>query len=96
MEIIKNRAGEKMYPVCNWENNQHKLYNAEDRIMIRWYEALENGTVEEFKAIDKEKEKIEQAMSAFDAHVLRGMVYATYEDRCLILEYVGAYNARQR
>ena len=83
-----------MYPVCNWENNQHKLYNAEDRIMISWYEAMENGTKEEYEEACRNRDRIEKAMDAFGAHVINGMVYATWEDRNLILDYVWAYDAR--
>ena len=42
-KIYRNKAGKKLYPVCKWEDNQHKIYNAHDRIMIRIYEAQENG-----------------------------------------------------
>ena len=44
-KIYRNKAGKKLYPVCKWEDNQHKIYNAHDRIMIRIYEAQENGGV---------------------------------------------------
>ena len=36
-------TGKKLYPVCGWEENQHKIYNAHDRIMIRIYEAQKTG-----------------------------------------------------
>lgn len=39
-KIYRDKAtGKKLYPVCKWEDNQHKIYNAHDRIMNRIYEA---------------------------------------------------------
>lgn len=85
MLYTDKKTGKKLYPVCSWEKNQHKLYNAHDRIM----NAISEGKGD-FDAL----ERIEKAMSAFDAHVKDGIVYATYEDSLLIKDYVGAYNAR--
>ena len=88
MKIYKDKkTGKKLYPVCNWENNQHKLYNAHDRIMNAIYDG---------EADYDQLERIEKAMSAFDSCVINGMVYATYEDSILIKDYIWAYNARQR
>ena len=72
-KIYRNKAGEKLYPVCKWEDNQHKIYNAYDRIVIRLYEAHENGG-EDLEALYKEQERI-------DACVIDGLVYATYPMR---------------
>lgn len=88
MKLYKDKkTGKKLYPVCNWENNQHKLYNAHDRIMNAIYDG---------EADYDQLERIEKAMSAFDRCVINGMVYATYEDSILIKDYIWAYNARQR
>lgn len=85
-QIYKDKqTGKKLYPVCGWERNQHKLYNAHDRISV----AVLNG-----KAPYSELDRIERAMSAFESHVINGLVYATWEDGQLIKSYVGAYNAR--
>lgn len=86
-ELPRNREGKKMYPVCSWEKNQHKLYNAIDRINI---------AISEGEADWEDLERAEKALSAFDAHVIGETVYATWEDRNLIMDYVGAYNARHR
>lgn len=79
------RTGKKLYPVCGWEDNQHKLYNAHDRAMNAIYDGA--GSWEEVERIDR-------ALEAFDAHVIDGIVYATYEDGLIIKDYVWAYNAR--
>jgi len=26
-KIYRNKAGKKLYPVCKWEDNQHKIYS---------------------------------------------------------------------
>ena len=83
--LPRNKEGKKLYPVCSWEKNQHKLYNAHDRIML----AIYDGELE-WDAADR----IEKAMGAFEANVIGGIVYATYEDSLLIKDYIWAYNAR--
>ena len=90
MKLYKNKEGKKLYPVCSWEDNQHKLYNAHDRIMNKIYEAQEAGKEPPYE----EQERVERAMQAFDGYVINGLVYATYEESCLIKDYVGAYDAR--
>lgn len=79
------KTGKKLYPVCNFEDNQHKLYNAHDRVYNAIYED---------KADYEDLERVEKAIEAFGAHVINGMVYATWEDSKLIKDYVWAYNAR--
>ena len=70
----------KLYPVCSWEENQHKLYNAHDRAVL----------ADDWDAV----ERAEYAMSVFEANVIGGIVFATWEDRNKIMDYVWAYNAR--
>lgn len=41
MKLYKNEQGEKLYPICRWERNQHKIYNAVDRANIRMWEESE-------------------------------------------------------
>lgn len=69
-KIYRNKAGKKLYPVCKWEDNQHKIYNAHDRIMIRIYEAQENGG-EDLEALYKEQERIEKALELIWAYNAR-------------------------
>ena len=90
MKLYRNKQGKKLYPVCSWENNQHKLYNAHDRIMNTICETREAGLEPPYE----ELERIEKAMDAFESYVIQGIVYATYEDSCLIKDYVAAYDAR--
>ena len=94
-KIYRNKAGKKLYPVCKWEDNQHKIYNAHDRIMIRIYEAQENGG-EDLEALYKEQERIEKALELIDACVIDGLVYATYEDGLILKDLIWAYNARHK
>lgn len=72
---------------------QHKIYNAYDRIVIRLYEAHENGG-EDLEALYKEQERIEKALELIDACVIDGLVYATYEDGLILKDLIWAYNAR--
>lgn len=84
-KLYRDKEGNKLYPVCSWEANQHKLYNAHDRIMVAYYEG---------DADYEEVERVEDAMAAFDRYVINGLVYATWEEGQLIKDYVWAYNAR--
>ena len=81
-KIYRNKAGKKLYPVCKWEDNQHKIYNAH-----------ENGG-EDLEALYKEQERIEKALELIDACVIDGLVYATYEDGLILKDLIWAYNAR--
>lgn len=97
MKLYRNKSGEKLYPVCSWEKNQHKLYNALDRINNALYDAQEDPNVTELewdKLLDR-KEQIEHALEMFDRYVVEGIVYATYTDGVLIKDIVWAYNARR-
>lgn len=91
-KLYRNKQGKKLYPVCSWEENQHKLYNAHDRIMNSIYEAQEAG--EDLEPLYEAQERVEKALEAFNGYVINGLVYATYEESCLIKDYVAAYNAR--
>lgn len=88
LKLYKNRDGEKLYPVCSWERNQHKLYNALDRANIR---REEEGWTEKVCA---EYDRIQDALEAFDSYVFGGIVYATYKDGCIIKDIIAAYDCR--
>ncbi len=87
-KLYKDGEGRKLYPVCSFEHNQHKLYNAHDRAMNRLYDGDDS---EEAIA---ELERVERALSAFNSHVYGPTVYATYEESKLIKDIVAAYDVR--
>ena len=78
-------TGKTLYPVCGFEKNQHKLYNAYDRVMIRLYDGED---------VEDERERIERALDVFNSHVVQGLVYATYEDSVIIKDIIAAYDVR--
>ena len=88
-ELPRNGEGKKMYPVCSWEKNQHKIYNANDRVRVL---CCENRplTDEEHRWI----EKVDRAMEVIDSHVYDGIVYATWEDGQILKDIIYGYNAR--
>ena len=90
MKLLKNKEGKTLYPVCSWEANQHKLYNAIDRINLALYEA----TGKEYDELLEALERAEHALSVFDRAVFHGIVYATWEDSLIIKDIIWAYNAR--
>ena len=87
LKIYKNKEGKKLYPVCSWEKNQHKLYNASDRARIRWFDTYSDEASDEV-------DKIDRLIEIFDSQIVDGIVYATYQDRCDILDVINAYNCR--
>ncbi len=87
-KLYKDREGRKLYPVCGFEKNQHKLYNAHDRAMNRIYDG--DDSEEAFADL----ERVERALEAFNRHIIGSTVYATYEESNLIKDYVVAYDVR--
>ncbi len=87
-KLIKDKAGRKLYPVCSFQRNQHKLVNALDRARLREYD---EGYTDE---IASEIENIEAALTAFNGHVVGDTVYATYTDSKTIKELIAAYDLR--
>ena len=86
-KLYRNKEGKKLYPVCSWEANQHKLMNAYD---IAWLRRYDDDWSDESCA---EMDRVEKALAAFDC-VINGLVYATYEDGQIIKDYIWAYDAR--
>lgn len=90
-------TGEKLYPVCSWEKNQHKLYNALDRAHNRVSDLYEDKTAS-MDDIDKAEEwveEVERLLFIFDSHVApNGLVYATYQDGLKIKDIIHGYDAR--
>lgn len=94
MALYRDKQGNKLYPVCSWERNQHKLYNALDRAYNRLYDAIEEKNDAVIDVVERDIENIELALSAFNRIVISGVVYAKWSDACLIRDYVAAYDAR--
>lgn len=83
--------GEKCYPTCNWENNQHKIYNALDRA----YNALDDVDMdEEYERYDELVEycsKVEILCSMFNNHIVGKMVYLPYNWYVFCKEVLARY-----
>lgn len=91
-KLYRDKEGNKLYPVCSWEKNQHKLYNAHDRIWCAIYDA--EAANEDTSELYEELNKWEEAFAAFESHIINGLVYATWEESKIIKDYIWAYNAR--
>ena len=85
MIIIKN--GVKLYPVCKWASNQHKMYNYNDKAAIRAQDTLTDEALSEL-------EESQRLLAVFDSNLYNGLVYAEYNDYCKIKKIIGKYNAR--
>ena len=92
--LPRNSKGQKMYPVCSWEKNQHKIYNAHERAWNRRHKAFESGTQEEIEEAQKAYDYAMIAYDAFDACVRGGIVYATWSDGQVIKDLIAGYDFR--
>ena len=89
-------TGKKLYPVCNWHNNQHILYNALDRAYNHRSDLYEDksATSEELDKAEEWIEEVERLLDVFNSHVVGSLVYATYEDGAKIKEIIAAHECR--
>lgn len=87
MKLYRNKEGRKLYPACSWEQNQHKIYNANDRAYNWLHDTCSDEAAREF-------ERTQHLLEVFDQYVIGGIVYATYEDSIQIKETIAAYNIR--
>ena len=93
-ELPRNKEGKKMYPVCSWERNQHKIYNAHERAWNRRYQAYESGDPEEIEKAQKHYDYVEIAYDAIDCNIHDGIVYATWDVAKVIKDLIGGYDIR--
>lgn len=85
MTLKKN--GKKLYPVCTWMKNQHKLYNYNDKMYIKMVES--GYSDEDVKAF----EEAERLLDVFEGGLHRdGLVYAEYSDYKIIKDIIGYYD----
>ena len=97
LPILRNNAGEKLYPVCSWEKNQHKIYNALTRAQNREYDYCTGNlelTKEEANKLFEEVELLNYLCGVIDHRHYKGIVYATWKDREKLREYIMAYDIR--
>lgn len=78
----------KLYPICNWEANQHKIYNAHERAVNRCYET--NWSEEAIA----ELERTDKMMGVINGIIINGLVYGTWEQYKMVKDSIWAYNAR--
>ena len=79
------RKGVRLYPVCKWYDNQHKLYNYNDKM---YNKAHDEGTQEAFEAFYES----ERLLDVFHGNIINGIVYATYKDYCKLKDIIGYYD----
>lgn len=88
MKLYRTKdTNEKLYPVCNWENNQHKIGY--------WYTKARNDYDMELN--DETEARYNDAcemMEAFDHYVINGIVYAPYQMYKRLKEAIICYDVR--
>ncbi len=94
LSIIVSESGEKLYPVCSWGKNQHKLHNAYVKSQNNLWEAFENGTNEDYEKALKINKWITHLSEVFDYGIkIKGIVYATYREGQAIKDIIARYDA---
>ena len=93
MTTYRTKSGVKLYPVCNWEKNQHKVYCAHDRIEVRYWEAIEAGDYAAAEQMEAWKATVDLAMEWID-HTVGDLVYAPWEAYKAIKSVIGGYDFR--
>lgn len=84
--MVIKRGAKKLYPVCGWYKNQHKMYNYNDKMAIAYYDTYGDS---EYEAL-RESERL---LSVFNDGVRSdGIVYAEYEDYKKIKDIIGYYD----
>lgn len=84
--IVNVSTGKKLYPVANWEKNQHVFYNYEDIMAVEHYDNPDSD-----EAYDK-WEEAQDLLGKFDSNPqANGIVYAEYEDYKKMKDIIGEY-----
>lgn len=85
--IYDKETGKKMYPVCGWYSNQHKMYNALDRA----HNDFDDTHTEKS---EKWLARVEDLVEKFDNQIVGKIVYMLYEDYATTKDIIGAYDMR--
>lgn len=83
MVLIDKQTGQKLYPVCNFKDNQHRLAWAIDVCEHELIEALTDGSgPERFEYLDNKLNELREILELFNGGVREkdGLVYLTYQD----------------
>ena len=86
-KIYRNKDGEKLYPLCNWERNQHIFYNYADRCANAYYDSETQEAYDEWQ-------EAQRLIGVFDRYIINGIAYTTYKDRVKMLNIIGGYQMR--
>ena len=84
-------CGEKCYPCCSWEQNQHKIYNAHDKAYIALMESDMDKDYEEYERAYEWLNKVEELLTMFDNHIVGNWVYLPYKQYKLAKEIIARY-----
>lgn len=93
--VITRKDGTKLYPCCSYEENEHKIYNAHDRVMCELYKAQDSEDWDTVDEIYYQLDRIDRALNWVNC-VYNGLIYAPYEDYQIIKEIVITYDLRAK
>lgn len=87
--MTKNRNGKKLYPVCNWQNNQHKMFNYYDKMYLKMIDNdYDDNSIDDY-------ENAERLLNVFNTGVYNdGLVYAEYNDYKAIKDIISFYDCK--
>lgn len=88
---LRDKNGNKLYACCNWQNNQHKIYNAHDIAFCALHDA---ETIEEIEKAEAYNSMVDIAMEWINNVKNDGLVYAPYKVCQIIKELIVCYDLR--
>lgn len=89
--MIMTINGEKCYPCCSWEHNQHKIYNMLDKLSIEMFDTDMDADYDKYEALSERYEKVSTLLSMFDNHVYGDTVYLPWKWYTYCKEVLRAY-----
>lgn len=89
--IITTKSGKKLYPVANWERNEHKIFAEQEHMMYIINCAVED---KDFETVNKVSEKLDRLETAMAYSVYDGLIYAEYPAYKILKATIADYNIR--
>ena len=85
MKLYKDNQGRKLYPVANWQNNEHKIENEYSKLRLKNYEDMTKKELEYFDSLEEAYNEME---------VIDNFIYANYNHYVILKEAILNYNLR--
>lgn len=86
LRLYKDDFNRTLYPVCNYEKNSYKVYNAYEELLNNISKAEYEGR--STKKLYRQKGQLEEIIAILEHYVFDGLVYATYQNGNKLKQYI--------